>query len=507
MNANLFQYLTPGDTPPDKVLLASPQGFTLRYGELGPLTASIARALTASGARPGDRVLAQIPKSPQAMAAYLAALRAGLVYVPLNNAYRSAELDFFIGDSEPALILCDPADQDEIAALGNAANRPILTLDETGTGSLADAAATERKGPGTEFQTFNSAPDDLACILYTSGTTGRSKGAMITHKNLSSNTDMLLRAWAISKNDHLIHALPIFHVHGLFVALHTALRAGASMTWLDRFDPETVAAALPQATLFMGVPTYYTRLLAQGGVNREAVRNMRLFISGSAPLLAATFQDFQDRTGHAILERYGMTETGMNTSNPLEGERRPGSIGLPLPGVEVRICNDAGETLGVNEPGGLEVRGANVFSGYWRMPERSREDFRAEGYFKTGDVALMGPDGYITLTGRHKDMIITGGLNVYPREVEEVIDSLSGVAESAVFGAPHPDFGEGVLAAIVTQNGAALDTGHLIDEVRDHLAGFKCPKQVFLVDALPRNTMGKVQKAQLRERYAKTFQE
>jgi malonyl-CoA/methylmalonyl-CoA synthetase len=456
----------------------------------------IANLLAASGSRRGDRVVVQVEKSPASLFLYLACLRAGLVYVPLNAAYQRGELAHFIADAEPAIIVCRPASMEMMSGLsGGKAN--VLSLDEEGGGSLSLQAARQPE----QFAMAHVAADDLAVIIYTSGTTGRSKGAMVTHRNLESNARTLVEYWGLGESDVLLHALPIFHVHGLFVANHCALLCGATMLWHRKFDPKLVLRDLPRATLMMGVPTFYTRLLDDPAFTRERAGSVRLFISGSAPLLADTFNEFQARIGKPILERYGMSETGMISSNPLHGERRAGSVGFPLPGVSVRIAGDADAVLPAGEIGGIQVRGENVFSGYWRMPEKTREEFAADGWFRTGDVGLFDADGYLSIVGRAKDLIISGGYNVYPKEIELAIDALPGVAESAVIGLPHPDFGEAVTAVVVPRKDARLDPAAIIAGLRQNLANFKLPKQVYLVDDLPRNAMGKVQKAELRARY------
>jgi malonyl-CoA/methylmalonyl-CoA synthetase len=450
----------------------------------------------ALGVRPGDRVAVQVEKTPEAALLYLATLRAGAVYLPLNPAYTLAELDYFIGDAEPALIVCTPAARHGL--LGVARGAGVETLDAAGKGSLADRAA----GAPKLFDDVTRAADDLAAILYTSGTTGRSKGAMLTHANLASNAEVLAQAWRFSADDVLLHALPIFHVHGLFVAINTVLLAGASMIWLAKFDPEAVVASLPDASVMMGVPTFYTRLLQDPRLDRGLTAGIRLFVSGSAPLLADTHREWSARTGHAILERYGMTETGMNTSNPYDGDRIAGTVGLPLPGVEARIADpESGRELPAGEIGMIEVRGPNVFKGYWRMPEKTAAEFRVDGFFITGDLGLIDERGYVQIVGRGKDLVISGGFNVYPKEVEGEIDALEGVVESAVIGLPHPDLGEGVTAVVAVSPGATLTEDEVLKALAVRLAGFKRPKRVLFVDDLPRNTMGKVQKAALRERW------
>ncbi len=468
------------------------------YGTLRERVARIAGALVASGVRPGDRVAARIAKSPEGLMLYLGVVAAGAAFLPLNTGYALPELAFFLGDAQPALIVCDPAEAGEIGDLGV----PVLTLGADGRGSFAEAA--DAAAP-VEPVTRDAA--DLAAILYTSGTTGRSKGAMITHGNLVSNAEALVAIWRFTEADRLLHALPIYHTHGLFTACNTVLAAGASMLFLPRFEPDEVLAALPRATAMMGVPTFYTRLLGHQGLTREAAADVRLFISGSAPLLLETHHRFAARTGYAILERYGMTETGMNTSNPYEGERRPGSVGLPLPSVNIRVVNSEGAEMAAGEVGSIEVRGPNVFPGYWRDPEKTAQEFRPDGFFVTGDLGTIDAQGYLHISGRGKDLVISGGFNVYPKEVELVLDGLEGIVESAVIGAPHRDLGEGVVAVIVPADGLVPDEAALRDALGGRLARYKLPKRVIAVDELPRNSMGKVQKAVLRERFRDIFEE
>jgi malonyl-CoA/methylmalonyl-CoA synthetase len=471
----------------------------MTYADLWQGAERMAAALRRLGVEPGDRVAMQAEKSLEAVQLYLGALIAGAAFLPLNTAYTPEEIGFFLGDAEPRVFVHDPAAAEALAP--KAAGATLLTLAADGTGTLADAAAAE--APGAEAGP--RAADDLACILYTSGTTGRSKGAMLTHGNLLSNALTLKDAWRFTAEDRLIHALPIFHAHGLYVALNVTLVAGGSLIFMPKFDAAAVLAAMPRATAMMGVPTFYTRLLAEPGLTREAAAPMRLFVSGSAPLLAETHREWTERTGHAILERYGMTETSMNASNPYEGERRPGSVGPALPGVELRVTGEDGAPLPPGEVGALEVRGPNVFKGYWRMPEKTAEEFREGGWFVTGDLAEITADGYVTIVGRAKDLVISGGYNVYPKEVESLIDEIEGVSESAVIGVPHKDFGEGVVAVVVPREGAVLTEEAVIGALKDRLARYKQPKRVFLTDALPRNTMGKVQKTVLRETYGATF--
>ncbi len=425
----------------------------------------------------------------------------GLVYLPLNTGYQRSELDYFFADAQPRVIVCNPEHLGLVATLSRGAT--ILTLDAHG-GELMDRAAK----CSAAFETVASKPDDLAAIVYTSGTTGRSKGAMLTHRNLASNALALVETWGFTRGDVLLHALPIYHVHGLFVAIHCVLLSGSHMLWLPKFDAKEVASLLSRATVMMGVPTFYSRLLGERTFTRESCRGIRLFVSGSAPLLAETFDAFRDRTGQAILERYGMTETGMNTSNPLAGARVGGTVGRPLPGVELRVVGDGGATCPPGQIGAVHVRGPNVFAGYWRMPEKTREEFTEEGFFKTGDMGELVPDGpgqgYLRLVGRAKDLIITGGLNVYPKEIEERIDGMEGVVETAVIGVPDPDFGERVTAVVVARSGHTLTEAGIIAALKTEVASFKVPKSVHFVDDLPRNAMGKVLKAALRERFTST---
>lgn len=482
----------------DKPLALHADGRAETYGDALALSGRLANLLVARGVKPGDRVAVQVEKSWPALVLYLAAVRAGAVYLPLNTAYTLAEVEYFLSDAQPALFVCRPEIVDDARTLAAKVGVPVVeTLGADGTGSLTQAV----DGQPEAFQDVPRGPDDLAAILYTSGTTGRSKGAMLSHDNLLSNALTLRSAWRFTDRDVLIHALPIFHTHGLFVASNTILMAGASMIFLPKFDAAEVLGLMPKATCLMGVPTFYTRLLDLPGLTRAACASMRLFVSGSAPLLAETHRAFRERTGHAILERYGMTETNMNTSNPYDGARIAGTVGLPLPGVSVRVSDpESGRELARGEIGMIEVKGPNVFKGYWRMPEKTASEFR-DGFFITGDLGKIDPAGYVTIVGRGKDLVITGGFNVYPKEVETEIDAIPGVLESAVIGVPHPDFGEGVTAVIVLKKGASLTDGDVNAALADRLAKFKQPKKVFFVDELPRNTMGKVQKNVLREAY------
>ena len=495
-----------------------PNGRSYSYADLHHQSGRIANYLTQLGIRKGDRVIVQVEKSPQNLFWYFACMRAGFIYIPLNTAYLEHEIEYFIANASPSFALCDPSRR---AIFENHARCKIGTLDGEGNflddNALADSfghadfetGSAEDTDYGDFEDTFfkNEACDasDIAVILYTSGTTGNPKGAMITHGNLLANAATLSTAWGWQSNDVLLHALPTFHIHGLFVATHLVVFNGSEMNFMTKFDPEQVVNWLPKSSVYMGVPTNYVRLLAHEGLNGDICANMRLFTSGSAPLLAQTFQDFEQRTGQTIVERYGMTETGMNTSNPLSGKRKPGTVGPALAGVETKICDDSGQQVSNGQAGTLYVKGANVFKGYWQMPDKTAEEFTEDGFFKTGDIASLDEDGYISIIGRDKDMIISGGLNVYPKEIESILDRLNGVTESAVIGVPHADFGEAVVAVIVrapylTKQGQLTET-QIITEMKATIAGFKVPKQVHFVDSLPRNTMGKVQKNILRETY------
>lgn len=478
-------------------------GVALTFEDFAALSCRYASALAALGAEPGDRIAAQIQKSPEAIALYLATVRAGAVFVPLNTAYTEAELAYFLADAAPKIFVCDPARRESLAEAASQAHVPAIeTLGGDGSGSFPELS----KGFPPQFEDVRRAPDDLAAILYTSGTTGRSKGAMLTHGNLASNARALAEIWRFSPEDVLLHALPVDHTHGLFVAINTVHRSGGKIILMPRFDAGECLALLPRATVFMGVPTFYTRLLAHPGLAREKLAHMRLFISGSAPLLEETCRAFCEKTGHNILERYGMTETNMNTSNPYDGPRKPGSVGLPLPGVSLRIADPAtGAALPQGETGVIEVKGPNVFKGYWRNPAKTAESFRQDGFFITGDLGRTGPDGYVHIVGRAKDMIISGGLNVYPKEVEDAINALPGVIESAVIGVTHPDFGEAAAAAVVLAPGAALSEAEVQAALAKNLAKYKVPKRVIFTAELPRNAMGKVQKNVLRETYKGLF--
>jgi malonyl-CoA/methylmalonyl-CoA synthetase len=490
------------DAHAEDELLCDAAGQSFRYKDVNDRSGQIANVLCALGATPGGRVSVQVEKSIECVCLYLACLRAGLVYHPLNIAYTANELSYFLGDARPAIVVCDPANKDAVEKIAaQTGARQVLTMDRFGNGTLADGANRESK----DFDTISRQQNDLAALLYSSGTTGVPKGIMLTHWNLLSNTRTLVEAWGFSNTDRLLHALPIFHVHGLFVALGCVLLSGASMRWLQAYKAEQVVQFLPECTVMMGVPTYYTRLLAQPRFSAETAKNMRLFVSGSAPLLEETFTEFEQRTGHRILERYGMTETNMNTSNPLDGERKAGTVGPPLAGVEVCIVDDGGKLLDAGEIGNLQVRGPNVFIGYWNMPDKTAEDFTADGFFNTGDKGCIDEDGYVSIVGRAKDMVITGGLNVYPKEVEQFIDNLDGVNESAVIGVPHADLGEAVVAIVVRSSVSQLSEEAVLAACKGQMAGFKIPKRTIFVAELPRNTMSKVQKNVLRDTYRDLF--
>ena len=478
------------------VFLEDEHGAIVRYADLERETAKVASFLTSLGLSPGARVAAQIDKSPEGVFLYLGVLRAGLCFLPLNTAYQTTELAYFLGNAEPEVVVCRPETAGLFDGLAQAHRvRHLFTLGARGEGTLPARFAAA----ATTFAPIATKNDDPAVMIYTSGTTGRSKGAVLSHGNLTSNADVLCEAWRFTEKDVLVHALPMFHVHGLFVALHTVLGSGARLLFQRKFDPKQVLAALARATVLMGVPTFYTRLLDEPGLTRESCAKMRLFVSGSAPLLAATFRDFAARTGHTILERYGMSEAGMITSNPYDGDRRAGTVGKPLPGVALRVAGETGREASTGEAGGIEIRGPNVFAGYFRMPELTASDFTPDGYFKTGDVATRSEDGYVTIVGRSKDIVITGGYNVYPKELELLIDAFAEVSESAVIGLPHDDFGEAVTAVVVLRAEAALTEADVILRLKAQIASYKVPRRVFFVKDLPRNAMGKVEKKRLRE--------
>jgi len=512
---NLFLALRaafPSDLDATAVETHAPDGSPLNYTwrDLERASARMANLLASLKLPEGSRVAVQVEKSVEAMILYLATLRAGYVFLPLNTAYQSAEIEYFVGNAEPAVVVCTPANFGWVSKIAfNAGTQHVFTLGEDRNGSLLERAAHQ----GDEHTPVARSADDLAAILYTSGTTGRSKGAMLTHGNLQSNAEVLKDYWGWQKGDVLIHALPIFHVHGLFVAIHGALINGSKMIWMAKYDPKAVIAAMPGATVFMGVPTLYVRLLAEAGLTKEATKHMRLFVAGSAPLLIETFKEWQDRTGHTILERYGMSETIMLTSNPYradarhgkQDERRGGTVGFPLPGVGLRVVDDAGKALPTGEIGNIQVKGPNVFKGYWRMPEKTKEEFSADGWFKTGDVGKVDDRDYVHIVGRSKDLIISGGYNVYPAEIEGYINDLPGVAESALVGVPHPDFGEVGVAVVIAKSGATLDADAIVAHLKSQLANFKIPKRCFVATELPRNTMGKVQKNLLRDQHKGLF--
>ncbi|MFH1078913.1 MAG: malonyl-CoA synthase [Pseudomonadota bacterium] len=503
MNENLYEILQSCfPENPDVPCLILPDGSQVSYGRVQHESARYAALLASLDVQPGDRVAVQVRKSPQALFLYLGALRAGAVYLPMNDAYQRHEIEYFLGDATPRVFVCRPQIRALVEELATKAGvTHLLDLDDDGSGSLTKAALSQPD----YFTTVARTGEDFAALLYTSGTTGRSKGAMLSHRNLALNAEVLHRYWGFRSGDVLLHMLPIFHVHGLFVATHCSLMNGSPMFFEPKFDVRRALALLPRATVFMGVPTYYVRMLADRGFTRELCSNMRLFISGSAPLLTETFEAFKTRTGHTILERYGMTEGNMFTSNPYDGERRGGTVGFPLPGVTIRIADAENQAVPVGEIGQIQVKGGNIFRGYWRMPEKTREEFTADGFFKTGDMGKRDKEGYISIIGRSKDLIISGGLNVYPKEIEEMIDAMPGVLESAVFGVPHPDFGEAVVAAVVRQqnpNGVVATETGILNALKGTLANFKVPKRVHFIDELPRNSMGKVQKKLLREQYA-----
>ena len=499
MNENLyalFESRFPRDR--SRPLLLLDDGRAISYAQAEAQSARFASLFASLGLEPGDRVAVQVGKSSEALFVYLACLRAGLAYLPLNSAYQEGEIAYFLENAEPRAIVAQPRSIEWLAPLAQRRGiRHVFTLDIDGTGTLLDAA----RHASDRFVTVERAGDDLAAILYTSGTTGRSKGAMISHRNLASNAQVLHRQWGFAPGDVLIHMLPLFHVHGLFVACHCVLLNGTAMRFHAKFDPKQAIAEFATSSVFMGVPTFYTRLLAEAALDAQACRSMRLFVSGSAPLLAETHSEFERRTGHRILERYGMTETQMLCSNPLQGDRRPGTVGPPLPGTQVRVVDNDGRSCRPGENGHIQVRGDSVFRGYWRMPEKTAEDFTGDGWFRTGDMGSISEDGYVSIAGRSKDLIISGGYNVYPKEIELAIDELPAVQESAVVGVPDPDFGEAVTAVVVSKPGTRPTETDILLALKRKLANFKVPKRVYFVDELPRNAMGKVQKNMLREKY------
>ena len=502
MTNHLFNgLLETGLAAPERRFAVLTNGESFTYGDLDTMSARMANVLVASGVEPGDRVAVQVEKSVQALVLYVATVRAGAAFLPLNTGYTPSEIAYFLTDAAPRVFVCDPGTQDTLSDIADKAGAAVLTLGRSGKdGTLAEQA----RNAAATFAPVPRGADDLAAILYTSGTTGRSKGAMLSHENLLSNARVLKDTWAFTPDDVLLHCLPIFHTHGLFVATNTALVSGASLIFLPKFDLDEIFVQMPRATSMMGVPTFYTRMLTDARLTRELAGHMRLFTSGSAPLLADTHVAFEKRTGQRILERYGMTETNMNTSNPYDGERRAGTVGFPLKGTEVRIVGkETGQLLPDGEIGVIEVKGPNVFSGYWKMPEKTAAEFREDGFFITGDLGVVDPDGYLTIVGRDKDLVISGGYNVYPKEIEAFVDEFPGVVESAVIGVPHPDFGEGVVAVVVAER--PIEESALLASLQGHLAKYKQPKRVMFVDELPRNTMGKVQKNLLRDAYSGLF--
>ncbi len=503
MSNHLHDLMTGPRFDTDKVVLHFGNGTGWTRQQLFDRVARYAAVLQSLGLQAGDRVCLQVEKSVETVALTLGAVQAGVIFNPLNTAYTTAEISYFIGDAEPKLLVCDPSKRDALTiAAEKAGVTHVETLGADGRGTLATLADLAK--PMTTAVARSA--DDIAAILYTSGTTGRSKGAMLSHDNLASNALTLKDYWQFTEQDVLLHALPIYHTHGLFVAINTVLVSGASMIFLPKFDPEQILSLMPGATSLMGVPTFYTRLLQQQGLTKDATEHMRLFISGSAPLLAETHREWQARTGHAILERYGMTETNMNTSNPYQGERIAGTVGFPLPGVSIRVTDpETGAILEQEAIGMLEVKGPNVFKGYWRMPEKTASEFRSDAYFITGDLGKIDHKGYVHIVGRGKDLIISGGFNVYPKEVETEIDAMTGVVESAVVGVAHPDFGEGVVGVVVLNKDSNLNEVAILAHLSTSLAKFKQPKRVFIVEDLPRNTMGKVQKNLLRDSYKDLF--
>ncbi|MDI6028819.1 malonyl-CoA synthase [Corticibacterium sp. UT-5YL-CI-8] len=487
---------------PAQTFALETDGRVTTNADLLTLSGRYANLLRELGVTAGDRIAVQVEKSLGAVALYIAALRCGAIFLPLNTAYTPAEIEYFLGDAKPALFICDDGKRAALEPIAKASGAAVETLDDSGRGGSLNSKAVTHS---SDHEDAARGADDLAVILYTSGTTGRSKGAMITADNLLSNARTLISSWRITDKDVLLHALPIFHAHGLFVGLHTILLAGASLVFLPKFDGNQVVDFLPSATMFMGVPTFFTRLIEHPDLARAATR-IRLFVSGSAPLLAETHKQFSAITGQAILERYGMTETGMNTSNPFDGERRAGTVGFPLPGIEIRVADGDGKQVAKGDVGVIEIRGPNVFVGYWGMPQKTAAEFRADRYFISGDLGKIDEDGYIHIVGREKDLIISGGYNVYPKEVESEIDAIEGVDESAVIGLPHKDFGEAVTAVLVARKNATVCAETVKARLKDRLANYKQPKQVIIVSELPRNAMGKVQKAALREQYRNLYE-
>ncbi|MER0236883.1 malonyl-CoA synthase [Fulvimarina sp. MAC8] len=505
MTNHLFEgLLKKGLRSREKTFATLTDGRVFTFDDLDAATARMANVLIGLGVEPGDRVAVQVEKSIEAFFLYLATVRAGGVFLPLNTGYTPNEIEYFLGDAKPRVFVCAPKKKDALTPVADKAGAKLETLGvsrkgEPPAGSIAEKSAEADAG----FEPVSREADDLAAILYTSGTTGRSKGAMLTHDNLLSNAQVLEETWAFTSDDVLLHALPIFHTHGLFVATNTVLIAGGSVIFLEKFDLDTVFEYLGDATSMMGVPTFYTRMLDDERLNKDTAGHIRLFTSGSAPLLAETHRAFEKRTGQRILERYGMTETNMSTSNPYDAERRAGTVGFPLKGTELRIVGEDGKELPQGEIGSIEVRGLNVFKGYWQMPEKTKSEFRDDGFFITGDLGQIDKDGYVSIVGRDKDLVISGGYNVYPKEVELAIDELDGVVESAVIGVPHPDFGEGVVGVVVAEK--PLEEAEVIAPLKEKLAKYKQPKRIIFVDEIPRNTMGKVQKNILRDTYSDLF--
>ena len=509
MTNHLFGQVRERIAGPERPFIISPQpggsDRVLSYGDMLSLSARLANALVQRGVKPGDRVAAQVEKSAEAIVLYLACVRAGAIWLPLNTAYTLPELEYFIGDAEPALVVCDPAQADAVGAL--AARLGVGTVETLGADGRSGSLLQLAEGLSPLFEDVGRGADDAAAILYTSGTTGRSKGAVLSHGNLIANATTLAQLWRYGADDVLLHALPIFHTHGLFVATNVTLMAGASMICLSKFDADEMLARMPGSSVMMGVPTFYVRMLQHPGLTRKATAGMRLFISGSAPLLEETHNAWSERTGHRILERYGMTETNMNSSNPYDGDRVAGTVGPPLPGTEIRIVDpESGAALPQGEVGMIEIRGPNVFKGYWRMPDKTAADFRDDGYFISGDLGRFDARGYLHIVGRSKDLVISGGFNVYPKEVEAEIDAMPGVLEAAVIGLPHPDFGEGVTAVVTAKPGVELEESVILAALEQSLAKYKRPKRVLFVNELPRNTMGKVQKNVLRETFKDLYQ-
>jgi malonyl-CoA/methylmalonyl-CoA synthetase len=497
-NANLYELFSSRFNS-SRCFIRSASGEALfSYHDLASNSAKLANCFQGLGLNKGDRVMVQVEKSPQALFVYFACLRAGLIFLPLNTAYRRQELQYFVDNAEPSLIISDPASQALFAELSQS---PVLSLDAAGEGSVMDACVNE----SPEHVIVDCQASDIATIIYTSGTTGKPKGAMISHGNLAANGLALAEAWGWRDDDVMLHALPIFHIHGLFIATHLPILHSSPIIFLDKYDPQAVISLLPEATVFMGVPTHYVRLLDQTQLNRETCRNIRVFTSGSAPMLVQTHKDFKQRAGYDIVERYGMTEAGIITTNPIRGGVKIGTVGKPMPGVELRIRDEANKDCSPNTIGSIQVRGASIFQGYWRMPEKTKEEFTEDGYFITGDLGSADEEGFVSISGRGKDLIISGGLNIYPKEIETEIDQIPGVLESAVIGLPHRDFGEAVTAVVVKDGKSSISENDIIRGLKENIASFKVPKAVFLVDALPRNAMGKVQKNLLRDEYTDRF--